>query len=304
MPRFASIDIGSNTLLLLIAEQDAEGVRAVRDECRFGRLAQGIAESRRLHPDAIARSLDILRDFKAIIDEAGATQTRAVATQAVREAENAAEFLEPANQILEIDIEVIEGEREAQLVATAVAESFPDLCEDALVTADVGGASTEVILSRGGTIEWVKSIPIGAVKLSETFLRSDPPGPEETRALVAEIDSHLAQLALPDGVPLVGTAGTATSIASIELKLIDYDAERVHGLKLSRATVARTLARILELTVEQKRHLRGLEPQRADVIAGGLAIYSRLLERMNAACFVVSDRGVRWGVAYEMAREA
>jgi exopolyphosphatase/guanosine-5'-triphosphate,3'-diphosphate pyrophosphatase len=302
MPRYASIDIGSNTLLLLIAEERDGKLVPVREECRFGRLAQGLAHGTTLSDEAIERCLAIAKEFRTVMDEAGVTEKRAVATQAVREAQNSEAFVLPANDILGLEIEVIEGSREAELVARAVAESFPELSGHPLVTADVGGASTEIIVSRGAQIEWVRSLPMGAVKLSEAHLTSDPPTPDQTRQLFAAIDAMLDEVELPKAVPLIGTAGTATSVASIELKMLDYDAERVHGLRLDRSTVTRTLAKLLELTTSEKRRLRGLEPQRADVIAGGVAIYSRLLERMDATSFIVSDRGVRWGLIHQIAQ--
>lgn len=301
MTRVAAVDIGSNTLLLLVAETDGEGgVRAVVDECRFGRLAQGLARESRLSDEAIARSLDILREFSGRIAEAKVDRVAAVGTQALREAQNADAFTTAAEAILGAPIEVISGAREAELVALATAKSFPKLAAGELVVCDVGGASTEVIVLSGGQTRSVDSVPIGAVRLTEQHLASDPATADEGRALVADIDRALSDLDLPAGAPVVGTAGTATSLAAIELKLLDYDADRVQGFRIASASVDRLLARLLELSVSEKRLLRGLEPARADVIAGGAAIYARLLHRVGAAELVVSDRGVRWGLAFEL----
>lgn len=299
--RVATIDVGTNTLLLLVAESSATGLRAVCDECRFGRLGQGLEASGSLDPAAVERSLDILRDYRRRISELGVDDVRAVGTQALREASNAAAFLEPAAQILGREIEVISGDREAQLSHLATVRSLPALGDsDAeLVIADVGGGSTEIIVGRAGAMLRAASIPIGAVRLTERHLHGDPPGAAETQALVADIDQRLAHLDLPRGAPLVGIAGTATTIAAVELRLRDYDPERVHGFTMSPATLDRQLARHLELTVGQRRALPGMEPARADVIAAGVAIFSRLCARMSADRFVVSDRGVRWGLAYE-----
>ncbi len=301
MAKFASVDIGSNTILLLVVDDQSGELRSIVDECEFGRLSQGLASSNCLHPDAIERSLAIIGRYRSLLDQHLIDKIACVGTQALRESENRQDFIGAAERILGARIEIIAGEREAQLVATAVCKSFPALCEDELVTVDVGGASTEFIVIRHGQVVSVKSLPIGAVRLSESYLKSDPPSPEELRALDAAIDSQLATLQLPRGAILVGTAGTATTIASIELALPSYQPQRIHGLELSATQVARTLARLHALPLQEKKQLVGLEAERADIVAGGVAIYSRVLEAMASNRFVVSDRGVRWGLAYELA---
>jgi exopolyphosphatase / guanosine-5'-triphosphate,3'-diphosphate pyrophosphatase len=301
MTRVAAVDIGSNTLLLLVAEASADGsLRPMRDEVRFGRLSQGLDKSGMLAGEAIERSLAILSEYRQIMDADRVTRLAAVGTQALREAGNAGDFLDPAQEILGAPIEVIDGEREAQLVYRSVVAAFPELAAGDLVVADVGGGSTEIIAGRGGALRSLVSLPIGAVRLSERHLHGDPPTPEETRALLADIDGHLARLDAQLAGALVGTAGSAASLASVEQKLRAYDPERVQGFRLGRAALERQLARYLELTVAEKRRMPGLEPQRADVIAAGAAIYARLLVRMGAAELITSDRGVRWGVALEL----
>lgn len=304
MAKFASIDVGSNTLLLLIVEDTSGKLVSVVDECAFGRLGQGLSASNRLHPDAIQRSLAITERFRALMDQHEIAGVRAVGTQALREAENRDEFVVSAEDMLGCPIEIIAGEREASLVAGAVANSFPALCQGEVLVVDVGGGSTEIIVIRGGELLSVQSLPIGAVRLSERHLRGDPPTAPQTQALFGEIGQVLSELDLPTQIPVIGTAGTATTIASIKLQLAEYRPDRIHGVEFGRAEVAATLARLLEQTLKEKRALRGLEPQRADVIAGGVAIYSRVLEHVQAPRFIVSDRGVRWGLAYEMAPQS
>ncbi len=301
MTTFASIDIGSNTLLLLIVDDVSGELIRVVDACEFGRLGQGMATSSSLHPDAIARSLAILERYRSQLDAHVGVKIGCVATQAIREAKNRDDFLGPAEKILGTRIEVISGKREAELVARAVANSFPELCEDELVVVDVGGGSTEFIHIKNREIVFLRSIPIGAVRLSERFLKADPATAEETKSLISAIDTELASLDLPHGVPIVGTAGTATTIATLKLKLGSYEPDRIHGLELGPGEVAMTLAVLLESTIEKKKNLRGLEPNRAEVIAAGVAIYSRVLEKCKANTFVVCDRGVRWGLLYELA---
>ena len=302
MTKYASIDIGSNTLLLLIADDASGQPVSVLDLCEFGRLGQGMATSSQLHPDALARSLAILKRFRAAMDVHANLRVGCVATQAIREADNRADFVAPAEAILGTKIEIIDGQREANLVARAVASSFPALCEQELVVVDVGGASTEFIHIRNSEVVSRTSLPIGAIRLRERFLHSDPPTSQEVQALESGIDLALAELDLPTCTPVVGSAGTATTIASMKLELASYQPERIHGLRLSPDEVTTTLDTLLRATCAKKRLMPGLEPGRADVVAAGVAIYSRVLNKLKANAFIVSDRGVRWGLIYELAK--
>lgn len=297
----AVIDIGTNTLLLLVV--DAQ-LRPLVDACRFGRLGQGLDASGRLSDEAIARSLEILREYKALIDEHHAGAPTVIATQALREAQNSDVFTAPAQAILGVPIEVIAGTREAELAFTAVARTFPELAGTPYVVVDVGGGSTEVISTDGTRVTSATSLPIGAVRMTERFLRSDPPKPDEVRAMVAEIDAQLATLELPREVTVVGTAGTATTIAAIAKGLTRHDPDKVTGVRVSPMAVDAQLARMLTQTVAQRRATRGIEPPRADVIAGGVAIYARVLHRIDAPVLITCDRGIRWGLAYEQATRA
>jgi exopolyphosphatase / guanosine-5'-triphosphate,3'-diphosphate pyrophosphatase len=304
--RYAAVDIGSNTLLLLVVERGEGGeLVARRDLCRFGRLGQGLDRSGQLAEEAIERSLAIAREYRTVLDaEAPLGGLVALGTQAVREAGNADAFLAPAEEILGVPIQVVSGEREAELVFRSVVEAFPALAGGEVVVVDVGGASTEIIAGRGGVVSSLVSVPIGAVRLSERHLKSDPPSADEGRALIADIDGELAKLSLPRGAALIGTAGTATTLASVAQNLRVYQADKVQGYRIGRAEVERQLARYLELTVAEKRHLPGLEPQRADVIAGGAAIYARVASYLDAPEIITSDRGIRWGAVHELAAAA
>lgn len=292
----AVVDIGTNTLLLLIV--DDTGVPLV-DLCRFGRLGQGLDATGKLHPDAIKRSLDICREYRAVMDEHGVTTPIIAATQAMREAKNANEFVPEAEAIFRAKLDIIAGTREAELAFASVAHTFPELQGSAYVVVDVGGGSTELIVTDGKTIVSAVSVPIGAVRMTERHIKSDPPARAELDALGADITSHLAALALPHGVPLVATAGTATTIASIDLALATYDPNRVTGHRMERAQVDALTERLLRSTAAERKDIVGLQPQRADVIAAGAAIYRAALARIDSPVMIACDRGIRWGIAYE-----
>jgi exopolyphosphatase/guanosine-5'-triphosphate,3'-diphosphate pyrophosphatase len=282
--------------LLIIAPEGG----TLEDLCRFGRLGEGLDATGKLKPEAIARSLDICREYRDLLDAHGVHAPTVIATQALREATNASDFITPAEEILRGKIEVVTGKREAELAAAAVAKTLPQLTGRPYVVVDVGGGSTEVIVTDGRRVKSAVSVPIGAVRMSERHLQHDPPLADESAAMLDDIDRVIAQLELPSRVPVVGTAGTATTIAAIDLDLEKYDADRVTGLRLDPAVVERQLHKLLKMSVAERRELRGLEPERADVICGGIAIYARLLYAVGATTFITCDRGIRYGVANEL----
>lgn len=304
--RVAVIDVGSNTLLMLIVERRGEAIVRVRDECRFGRLGQGLDDSGSLSPAAIDRSLAILEEYREEALAEGASRVAAIGTQALREANNSSAFLLPAREILGTAVEVIGGEREAELAFAAAVACSEELARGDVVVADVGGASTEIIAGRAGRLLGEVSLPLGCVRHTERHLASDPPTAEEMAALVADIDSVLSNMPLetPRGASLVASGGTASTLAAVALGLSQYDPDRVHGTRLSVTAVEAELQRYLSLTTAKRRALPGMEPERADVIAAGVTIYTRLLGRLGAPEIVISDRGVRWGLALELLRPA
>jgi len=292
----AVIDIGTNTLLLLIVDDQ---LRRVVDLCRFGRLGKGLDASGNLHPEAIAKSLDICREYRTVMDEHGVATPAVIATQAMREAKNAGDFVGPAEAVLRAKIEIIQGTREAELAFLSVARSLTDLAGTPYVVVDVGGGSTEFIVTDGARVVSAVSVPIGAVRLTERHCKSDPATREQIAALDADIDHYLARIALPTGVPLIGTAGTATTMAAAQLALTTYDPDKVTGLRMEPRTVDALRARLLAATVAEKKAMPGVEPQRADVIGAGVAIYARAMHRMQAPVMITCDRGIRWGLVYE-----
>lgn len=292
----AVIDIGTNTMLLLIV--DEHGAPLV-DICRFARLGHGLDATGQLAGDAIARGLDVCREYRAVLDTHGVAVPIVVGTQALREASNRDAFTVSAHDILCAPVEVISGQREAELAFASVVRTFPELAR--FVVVDVGGGSTEIIVGEGGTIASAASVPIGAVRLAERYLKHDPPTADEARALFRDIDTRIGALDLPRGVPVVATAGTATTLAALALRLATYDANVVTGYRMNAMAIDAQLARLLTASVAARRAMRGMDAGRADVIAAGVAILSRLVARVEAPEMIIADRGVRWGLAYERA---
>jgi exopolyphosphatase/guanosine-5'-triphosphate,3'-diphosphate pyrophosphatase len=296
MSRVATLDIGTNTILLLVAEP---GPRVLLERARVVRLGEGVDRSKQLLPAAIERALDTLREYAAEARRLGVTRTAAVGTQALREVGNADAFLRPARELLGCDVEVISGEREADLSWRAVAESFPEL--DRAAVMDIGGGSTELVVARSGRVERKVSMAIGAVRLTERLIQTDPPTDAEMLAVERAIDQALDQIGdLPSGLPLIGIAGTVTTLAALHARIDPYDGQRVHGMTLHRADLAAQVARLRGLPLAERRQLPGLDPARADVILAGALIALRTMDRLAAPDLRVSDRGVRWGLLYEL----
>lgn len=298
MSRTAVIDIGTNTLLLLIVD---EQLRRIVDVCRFGRLGKGLDASGQLAPEAIAKSLDICREYRQVMTEHEIDRPHVIGTQALREAANARDFVGPAEEILGAPIEIIAGSREAQLAYLSVARTFPELDGTSFLVVDVGGGSTELITAANGGVRSAVSVPIGAVRLTERYLESDPPAIGEVLRLDDKIDRELAKLDLPSGVPVIGTAGTATTIAAYSLGLTTYDPDKVTGHRLTVEDIDGVRQRLFAATTAERRDMAGIEPQRADVIAAGVAIYHRVMHRTGAPVLITCDRGIRWGLVYELA---
>ena len=296
----ATIDIGTNTTLLLVARTDP-AVEVLEERAEITRLGRGIGSRGALDGEAIARTLGALRDFAAIARRHDA-RIAAVGTEALRRAANAAAFLDPAAEILGTPVQVIDGQREAALTFGAVVAAFPDVRAGELVVVDIGGGSTEIVLASNGEVRFRTSLPLGSVRLTEALIHHDPPTNDEQAAVASAVDEAI------QGVPfsrkpatLVGVAGTVTSLAAMTLALESYDPARVHGYRLSRADLGREIARLGGATQPERERMIGLDPRRADVIFGGAMILERIAAAAGVDAVCVSDRGIRWGLLHELA---
>ncbi len=305
---YATIDIGTNTTLLLVgraapSDDGAGGVEVVAERAEITRLGRGIGTTGVLGSAGIGATLDVLREYARIAREHGAT-IAAIGTEGLRRAKNARDFLEPAREILGRDVEVIDGEREAALTFRAVAESFPaEIGEGSVTVVDIGGGSTEIIVAERGQVRMRTSLPIGSVRLTERHVHSDPAQPGEVGAVREDIAAALApvaELSSAAHTHLVGVAGTVTSLAAMAQQLSSYDPARVHGFHLTRAALDAEIARLAQSSQPDREKLAGLDPRRADVILAGALILQAIAERAGVDAILVSDRGIRWGLLYEL----
>ncbi|MES1166314.1 MAG: Ppx/GppA family phosphatase, partial [Verrucomicrobiota bacterium] len=251
----------------------------------------------------IDATLAALRGYAEIARRAGA-RIAGVGTEALRRAPNGADFLLPAAEILGVPIEVIDGQREAALTFRAVVESFPEARRGGVIVVDIGGGSTEVVIAHDGRPTSARSLPLGSVRLTEQHIRRDPPAPEELAALRAAVAGGLTGIPFPAGASLVGVAGTVTSLAAMAEAMATYDPARVHGYHLSREALDAQIARLAASRQAERERIVGLDPRRADVILAGAVILEGIAAAAQAPDIRVSDRGIRWGLLYELADQA
>jgi exopolyphosphatase/guanosine-5'-triphosphate,3'-diphosphate pyrophosphatase len=271
----------------------------VEDRCTIVRLGQGVDAAGRLAPEARARALACLREYAARARDLGVGSLRVVATAVLREARDAADFCAEVRRVTGATVEVLSGDREAVLAHWGALSGLT--VEDPVLVVDIGGGSTEITLGASTGIVAQASLPLGAVRMTERFVRGDPPAPDELAALDAAVAGALARGApRVEGDPVaVAVAGTATTLASIHLGLREYRGDRVHGLSLTRARVETLAAGLGSLPLEDRRRIPGLDPGRADVIVAGARILGAVLGHYRRASVVVSDRGLRFGLLAE-----
>jgi exopolyphosphatase / guanosine-5'-triphosphate,3'-diphosphate pyrophosphatase len=296
MPR-AAIDIGSNSLLLLVVDDDG---RILHDEARVVGLGRGLGDRGLLAPDRMAAAEDVLRAYlqTAALHGVEPWAVRAVATSAARRAMNAQTWTARVQRDLGLRVRVVSGEEEARLTWLGAMRDLP-LPEGPLLVVDLGGGSTEIVLGEGDRVHQRVSLEVGSVRLTERFLGSgagayDPVGLGRLRA---HVDAELARVKLePTPRTVVGVAGTVTTLAAMVLGLTTWDAERVHATRLSRLDLAKCSDRLLPAGPEARRALVPAAPDRADYLLAGAAVLDRVLAAARRSQLTVSDRGLRFGL--------
>ena len=302
--RVAAIDVGTNTVLLTVAERRGHSFQPVVERAEITRLGRGVDRTGRLDPAAIAETVAVIARYAAEARSLGATRIAAVATSAARDAGNGAEFFEAARAAAGLVPEVIAGGEEARLVHLSAWGDF-GAPGRRLAVLDVGGGSSEVTWGGGPVPDGRRSFQMGAVRLTERVSPGDPPSGDELRRMreaahqaLGEMREIRASGAL-SGARLVAVAGTVTTLAAVALALPEYDAARVHGSALSLDGLRALLGRLAALPTEERARLPGMEPKRADVIVAGAVLVIAALELGGFDALTVSDRGVRWGLLHD-----
>lgn len=306
MSRVAAVDCGTNTIKFLIADLDAStgtAVDVVR-ESRMVRLGQGVDRTGMLDPAAIARTLAAIDEFSLLLQENPVERLRFCATSASRDASNAADFVAGVRDRLGIEPEVVTGSAEAELSYAGATRGLGPV-EAPVLVVDIGGGSTELILGDGHPVAG-HSLDIGSVRLHERLMPSDPPSASEVEAAVAAIDGALDTLPghgvdIGSARTVVGVAGTITTVAAAVLDLPAYDREAIHHSRMRRTAVDEVTARLLAMSVDERRTLPWLHPGRADVIGAGVLILDRVLARASADEMLVSESDILDGIAWSLA---
>ena len=286
--RVAAIDLGTNTTRLLVADVDDGRVEEVVRREAITRLGESVDRRRILLPTAIARVRNVLVDYRREAEALGAERVLAVATSAVRDAENGEAFLGEIEWSYGFATRLVSGDEEAALTLAGVASDGP-LAPRTLVV-DIGGGSTELIVAGPHGLESTLSTEAGSVRLTERFLASDPPRPDELEACRRHVRALLPDL---DVDRSIGVAGTVTTAATVDRGA----AGSVHGVRLSRVSMGATLARLAVLPLDEREHVPGLAPARAPVIVAGLVVLDEVMERYGLDELTVSERDLLDGAA-------
>ncbi len=298
MFRLASIDIGTNTVRLLVVEAvSAANYRTICHEQEIVRLGEGFDQHGTLQPQAISRTIAALTRYVQKAAELKTDRICAVATSAVREALNRADFVAKVRSDANLEIQVIPPETEAELALIGVKGVIKYSAWPILVL-DIGGGSTEFIQSDNNDIKSFTSLKIGVVKLTERFLKSDPVCPKEYKQLTDYIFGQLekVKLAPSKDLQLIGNAGTVTTLAAVDQKLIDYDPDLINNYILTKQRILSIQNNFLKQNISQRRSIAGLEPDRADVIAAGAAILLCAMELFGFKQITACDSGLREGI--------
>jgi exopolyphosphatase/guanosine-5'-triphosphate,3'-diphosphate pyrophosphatase len=307
--RRAVIDVGTNSIKLLIADVQGRNLTPLIEQSNQTRLGSGFYESQRLQPGPIKATADAVASFAQKARELGALSIRVIGTSAAREALNAAELLTAIRAASGIDLEIISGDEEADLAFRGVTTDSR-LSSAPLLLLDVGGGSTEFILGQGNQKHFQRSFPIGTVRLLEKLPHSDPPTPQELencRAWLRHYLNHEVRSALEPAMRmetklhasrsplrLVGTGGTTTLLARMEAEMTDYDRDRIEQAVLCLECVTRRVNQLWSLPLEERKKIIGLPANRADVILLGTVIYEAVMLEFGLPELRVSTRGLRF----------
>ena len=296
----AAIDCGTNSTRLLVTDG---GPRPLERRMTITRLGQGVDASRRLDPAAVERTLAVLRDYREVMDRHDVTGARMVATSAVRDAVNRADFMDAAEAAVGTRPELLDGAEEGRLsFRGATAELDP--ADGPFLVVDIGGGSTEFAVGTEEP-EGVISVDVGCVRLTETYLHRDPPGPLALSQAISVVHAHLDDVArevpaVKDAACLVGLAGTVTTMAAVEIGLQEYDPERIHHFVLTRAAAEDVFRTLATECRADRVHNPGLEEARADVIVGGAVILVTIMRHFDFHECLVSEADILDGLAQSL----
>ncbi len=326
MPLFASIDVGSNTLRLLIGKFVDSRIIDIYTDRKTTRLGNMVDQTGMLQPENYAASLQALRQFSSVIRQYGVRHISTVATSALREAHNSDTFIKQVREETGIHIEVISGEREAQLTLKGILHAFSPGETGTVRTAhatlpwgnaegsrghsffimDIGGGSTEWIVYEGDNRNAMGSLPSGVITLAQKYITTDPVSADNIgqlnqaiRLVLEDLGTNIRNL-ITASTRFIGTGGTFTTIASVDLELDSYSREKIHLHRIPINALLRMQRRFLHLSLSERKKIPGLEPERADLIIPGLQFTMKVMEILKFHELIISDYGLLEGALLEM----
>lgn len=295
MKRYAAIDIGTNSMRLLLAELEGTKILHRQKEINTTRIGQAVDEKGAITPEGLRRNLDAFHTFVAKARAYGAEEIFAIATSAVRDAKNGEAFVEAAFERSGVVIEIISGKKEAEIGYQGVLMGLEDTSQGIMVV-DIGGGSTELILGQGKKLEEVVSENVGAVRMTERL------GEDETKLYSIIEDTMQATL---EGIKkrglrqLIGIGGTITTLAAVHQQLEPYDMEKVHNYPLTLKDIEEMKNHLISLSIEERRKVKGLHPKRADIIIAGIMILLVIMKNLKIHEMIVSEYDNLEGLLYE-----
>jgi exopolyphosphatase/guanosine-5'-triphosphate,3'-diphosphate pyrophosphatase len=303
MGRVSVIDLGTNTVRLLVAEDSAPGLHPIYQDQKITRLGENLHNTGTLIPSAIERTVEVIRRFHQASREFRPDRYLIAGTSAVRQAGNREELSDRILQSVGVPLTVISGEEEARLSLLGTLLGI-ERTRDNVVLLDIGGGSTEYVLSEGDRFGSAVSTSLGVVRLTETHLTRHPVPEQEYTRLAEEVGrtlkSELGPFALGADFELVGTAGTITTIAAVDLNMDVYDPGRVNNYRMRRANVQSILDRLKPMTLSERLAIKAIEKGREDLLIAGLAILIATFDFFKKDTIVVSDYGLREGLAMDL----
>lgn len=296
----AGIDCGTNSTRLLVHD----GERTLERLMRITRLGRGVDATGRLDPDAIERTVDVLREYREVMDRHGVSQVRITATSAARDAANRDDFFDAAEAVVGARPELLSGDEEGRLsFLGATAELDP--ADGPFLVVDIGGGSTEI--SYGTTeVTYTRSLDIGCVRLTEKYIEHDPPRPDELKTCLSLAEAYFDDVVreCPDLLSartFVGLAGTVSTAAAVEIGLAEYDRDQVHHFRLTKDAVEDVFRTLATESRADRIHNPGLEEARADVIVGGLCVLVQLMRQLDLDECLVSESDILDGLVMSLA---
>jgi exopolyphosphatase / guanosine-5'-triphosphate,3'-diphosphate pyrophosphatase len=295
--RVAAIDIGTNSSRLLVADVAGGRVTPIERQSRVTRLGRGVDLSGRLSAEAIEDVCAAIAEYVGLIDELGAEGVDAIATSAVRDAENGSAFIAELRERFALSARVLDGEEEARLTYLgATSEHVPNA---PTLIVDIGGGSTELVVGRGRDIAFHASLQVGVVRHSERHIASDPPTASELEALATDVRGEIetATVGAPGAEEGIAVAGTPTSLAAVEMELVPYDPARVHDHVLSLPAIQRMLSQLASVPLAERVETAGLHPDRAPTIVAGVVILVETMRAFGLERITVSEHDILYGTA-------